>query len=130
MKTLSIIITCAVIAISSSLSAQSSDKALDGKSYQIKAWSSDNDQLKTPETLVFKDGKVDAPVCHMYGFYEAEYRTFEKSGETYFNFSSKSDSEGTIVFAGTVKDHRIEGTYTWLKEGQSDLVYQFEGSTK
>jgi hypothetical protein len=101
---------------------------LDGKSYSISVVGSPNYDLMTPDHLVFKAGKADAPMCHMYGFYATPYVTNEKDGMTSFSFICESKTEGSVYFSGVVTDSCIVGTYIWKKNGREDLEYKFEGT--
>ena len=104
------------------------DIPLDGKRFSITIVSSNDDNMKTPEELIFRGGKVDAPVCHLYGFQAASYQTVNNAGVISFSFTNDSEDEGTLYFTGMVNGEKICGTYLWKKEGREDLVYRFEGA--
>ena len=126
MTALSVIITCLAVTITSTAFAQT-DKVLDGNEFIVKTIDGPDVNLETPQNLIFARGKADAPVCHMYGFYEAPYDAYEKDGVIYFSFTNESESEGKLVFNGYVTDNKIKGSYVWQKQGREDLKYDFEG---
>ena len=109
------------------LSAQLGSGPLDGKSYKIEAWDVTKSNLKTPDRLVFSNGMVDAPVCHEYGFFATPYTSYEKDGKLYFEFTSESQSEGTVTFKGEIAGDIVKGSYIWNKPDEGKLKYQYNG---
>jgi len=83
-----------------------------------------------PDQLVFKDGSFRSTACDVYGFAETPYRSTVGDGATRFEAMATSPKEGTMKWKGTVKGNRIEGTAVWIKNGQADMHYTFEGTRK
>jgi hypothetical protein len=83
-----------------------------------------------PDQLVFKDGKFRSTACDVYGFPETPYTSTVGDGATRFEAIATSPKEGTMKWKGTVKGSTIEGTAVWIKKGQADMHYTFEGKRK
>ncbi len=82
------------------------------------------------DTFLFKDGKFRSSACDTYGFAEAAYSAATKGGATSFEATTQSPREGTMKWTGTVRGDRIEGTAVWMKKGQADMSYTFQGALK
>ena len=83
-----------------------------------------------PDQLVFKDGKFRSTACDAYGFLETPYTSAVGDGATRFEATATSPKEGTMKWKGTVKGNSIAGTAVWIKKGQADMHYTFEGKRK
>jgi len=118
--------TLLVAVVSFGINAQTTT-SLDGKKFKIEAWDETKSDLKTPEELIFKNGMVDAPICHEYGFFASRYKATDEDGVIKFTFVNESEYEGELIFEGYVDGKTVNGTYTWKKEGRDDLKYQFQG---
>jgi len=127
MKNKSFIFSLFLSLITAACFGQSGSGSLDGQSYKIDTWDITKSNLKTPDKLVFENGMADAPVCHEYGFFASPYTTYEKDGRMYFQFTSDSQSEGTLAVTGEIVDGAVKGSYVWNKPDQGRLKYQFKG---
>jgi hypothetical protein len=103
--------------------------ALDGKSF-AGTFTEKGKAKGDVDTFVFKDGKFRSTACDPYGFTEATYSATTKDGATSFEATSESPKEGTMMWKGTVRGDRIDGTAVWVKKGQVDISYTFHGELK
>jgi hypothetical protein len=83
-----------------------------------------------PDQLVFKDGKFRSTACDVYGFSEAPYTSAVSDGDTRFEATATSPKEGTMKWKGSVKGNTIQGAADWMKKGQADTHYTFQGKLK
>lgn len=103
--------------------------ALDGKSF-AGTFTEKGKAKGDVDTFVFKGGKFRSTACDAYGFSEASYKAATKDGVTSFEASTESPREGAMKWKGTVRGDRIEGTAVWMKKGQADISYTFQGELK
>lgn len=85
---------------------------LDGKTFAVNT----GDKGKggsDKDTIVFRNGMFRSMACDKYGFGEGAYSATEKDGVVYFEADTASPSKGKIHWNGTVKDDKIELSYTW-----------------
>jgi hypothetical protein len=79
------------------------------------------------ETLEFHGGRFHSVGCDEYRFETGAY-TATRSAETVgFQSTTKSPTEGSIVWTGYVRGTEIEGTFVWTKTGQAPVDYWFKG---
>jgi hypothetical protein len=83
-----------------------------------------------PDQLVVRDGKFRSTACDAYGFPETAYTSAVGDGVTRFEAAATSPKEGTMKWKGTIKGSAIEGTAVWVKKGQADMHYTFQGKRK
>lgn len=99
---------------------------LDGKQYKIDLMK--DGKLDSKETLVFENGMMDALECHQYGF-SATRNNVKQAGDLItFMVISKSEKEGTMNWQGKVTGENIEGSVSWVKQGQATINYTFKGT--
>lgn len=103
--------------------------ALDGNSF-AGTFTEKGKTKGDPDTLVFKDGKFRSTACDAYGFGDAAYTATASGGGTTFEATTTSPKEGTMKWKGTVKRDAIAGTAVWMKKGQADITYTFQGALK
>ena len=100
--------------------------ALDGKTFS--GTMTEKGKAKgSNDTFTFKEGKFRSTACDPYGFTETTYSATAKDGATSFQATAESPKEGTMKWKGTVRGDRIEGTAVWMKKGQGDMSYTFQG---
>lgn len=81
-----------------------------------------------PEQLVFTDSTFDNLQCHQYGFKKSKY-TAVKDGNNYnFETTMESETEGKMIWKGTVSGDVVTGEMIWRKAGQNDIQYEFKGN--
>src|SRR4030067_546131 len=100
---------------------------LDGKIYIV--------QLKEPgkspisDSLIFRWGTFRSTACIVYGFGKGNYKTLWFDSSTTFSSKTASDSEGTMLWKGSVENNHIQGTVKWTKKDQEKPVeLTFSGS--
>ena len=109
--------------------ARAEKMALDGTTF-VGTMTEKGKTKADPDQLVFKDGKFRSTACDVYGFPETHYTSTVGDGATRFEATATSPKEGTMKWKGTVKGNTIEGTAVWVKKGQADMQYTFEGKRK
>ncbi len=107
---------------------QPASKTLDGKSFKISIADIQQADKQDPDILSFNNGKLDSESCHQYGFTAADY-TLQISNDVYsFVSTISSPAEGSMKIEGSVQDNTIKGTMVWMKAGQADIHYTFQGN--
>jgi len=96
--------------------------SLDGRKFKIE--SSTGGKVEDTENMMFQEGQVENDVCLQYGFEKAAY-SLDDQGK--FKFSLTSEKEGKMDWNGQVDGSRIIGSYVWIKAGQADIHYTFQG---
>ncbi|MFN8278695.1 MAG: hypothetical protein U0V49_00275 [Saprospiraceae bacterium] len=97
-------------------------KTLDGHQFLIE--STTGGKSEGSENMMFNAGQVENDVCKQWGFGKAAY-TIDDNG--HFKFSLTSEKEGRMDWEGNVHGSFINGQYVWIKSGQDDIHYTFEG---
>ena len=88
---------------------------LDGKRFRSRQYNDDG----TPrpwDVLVFNDGKFISENCKPYGFVEGPYWLRYDGDSVHFLAELQSPTHGTMVWRGTVKGEKIEGSLVWTKK--------------
>lgn len=99
---------------------------LDGKTFQVRVV--DPQGKEDTDTLLFRDGTFRSTACDRYGFTAAPYTVeVRPDGAMAFKSDSRSPSEGRNQWEGRVLGDRVEGSFTWTKEGQAPVKYTFDG---
>ena len=71
------------------------------------------------DTLSFKDGRFRSSACDPYGYGDGAY-TATQSGEAIaFEAETESPQYGKLLWKGTVRGPRLDGTMTMVRDGQS-----------
>ena len=119
----------AALLILSAASSGAEKMALDGATF-VGTMTEKGKTKADQDQLVFKDGKFRSTACDVYGFPETPYTSTVGDGTTRFEATATSPKEGTMTWKGNVKGNVIEGTAVWIKKGQADMHYTFEGKRK
>lgn len=119
----------AALLILSAASSRAEKMALDGATF-VGTMTEEGKAKADPDQFMFKDGKFRSTACDAYGFSETVYTSTVGDGATRFEATATSPKEGTMKWKGTVKGNRIEGSAVWIKKGQADMRYTFEGNRK
>lgn len=110
------------------LAAAASAGDLDGMTFAVMVDDPGADE-PTEDTLIFEDGMFRSVACDEYGFDWASYSTEAMAaGIVRFEATAESEEEGSNHWVGKVFENRIEGTFTWTKEGQDPIEYSFAGA--
>ena len=129
-KLLLFVLAVFLIAIYAELNTAYADNALDGKTYSVKLSYKDKDGEPTDDELIFKDGTFFSTDCKQYGFKPAPYETETQGDITMFGSLLESEKEGKAYWEGRIEGDSIKGRLVWVKKGQDQEVYKFEGSLK
>lgn len=97
---------------------------LDGRTFKIESFT--GGKSEGMENMIFKAGKVENDVCTQWGFSDAPYTYDPKSGV--FKYTLTSASEGRMDWEGTVSANAVSGKMVWVKAGQNDIHYTFQGA--
>lgn len=68
------------------------------------------------DRLVFSNGAFSSAVCKKYNFAEAPYWTRKDGDAIHFLAELTSPTDGTMVWKGTIRGDRLEGTMRWTKK--------------
>ena len=102
---------------------------LDGKQFNITL--STGGKVEGSEVLTFKNKAVESSECLKYGFAASPYTcAAAKDGPLAFASVMTSEKEGRMDWKGTATESQIRGTILWVKAGQADIAYTFEGQAK
>jgi len=92
--------------------------ALDGRNFDgivLKCGETSGDA----DTLSFKDGRFRSSACDPYGYGDGAY-TATQSGEAIaFEAETESPQYGKLLWKGTVRGPRLDGTMTMVRDGQA-----------
>lgn len=102
---------------------------LEGKEYNIAV--STGGKVDGTEILSFKNKAVESSECVKYGFTATPFIcTAAADGSLAFEMVMTSEKEGRMDWKGTATQSQVGGTILWVKAGQADIAYTFEGATK
>lgn len=102
---------------------------LDGKQYTITLTT--GGKVEGTEILSFKNRHVASSECLKYGFEAAAFICMPQAdGSVSFKSVMTSPKEGSMDWLGTATDNMIRGTILWIKAGQANISYSFEGPVK
>lgn len=96
--------------------AETAPKALDGKTFKGEIGQIGGDAF-SDDTWVFDNGLFASMECQKCGFPKGTYTVTREGNAIHFRTETTCPvTDAALVYTGTVKDGRIEGTYTWTKE--------------
>lgn len=107
-------------------STANSSGILDGKQFVAIV---DGDE----DVLTFQDGTFHSSSCDEYGFGRGDYIAQNTEDGIAFEAKTSSEKHGQMVWTGTVKGDKIEGSYHWTKKGwlgTKEKTKNFEGNIK
>ena len=84
---------------------------LDGKSFVAQSGEKGK-QASNKDTIVFRDGRFLSEGCSPFGFKDAPYQATVDGAAIRFH----TETHGTMVWVGTVKENTIEATNVWTRE--------------
>jgi len=67
------------------------------------------------DDLVFTNGMLHSTGCDAYGFGPGPYAATQRGDAVAFTATTKSPSEGTIEWKGTIRDGKLDATFVWKK---------------
>lgn len=98
---------------------------LDGQTFTVITVPVGNNADAALERISFNASRFDNDNCHLWGFGDAPYTAMQSGDSIRFKASTSSQKEGMMIWNGTVVNGVLSGTMVWIKEGQSDLQYNF-----
>lgn len=102
---------------------------LEGKQYTITLTA--GGKAEPPEVLSFQNKTAESSECVKYGFLATPFScTPQADGSLAFEMVMVSEKEGRMDWKGTATATQASGTVLWVKEGQADISYTFEGTAK
>ena len=100
---------------------------LDGKIYIVQLLEPGKSPIS--DSLIFRWGTFRSTAYMAYGFGKGNYKTLWFDNSTTFSSKTASDSEGTMLWKGSVQNNQIQGTVVWAKKNQEKpLELTFSGS--
>jgi len=97
---------------------QASRGALDGRNFDgivLKRGETSGDA----DTLSFKDGRFRSSACDPYGYGDGPYTATRSGDAVLFEAETESAQYGKLLWKGTVRGPRLDGTMTMVRDGQS-----------
>ncbi|GEM_PF-2198334 len=102
---------------------------LDGKQYTITLTA--GGKAEPSEILSFKNKMVESSECLQYGFAASTYTcTAAPDGSLAIETVMASEKEGRMDWKFSANENQLRGTILWVKAGQADIAYTFEGAVK
>ena len=102
---------------------------LDNKQYDITV--STGGKIDGTEVLSFKNDAVESSECIKYGFAATPYTcSAMPDGVLLLEMLMTSEKEGKMTWTCRATDKQVKGTILWVKAGQADIAYTFEGPVK
>jgi len=71
------------------------------------------------DTLSFKDGRFRSSACDPYGYGDGPYTATRSGDAVLFEAETESAQYGKLLWKGTVRGPRLDGTMTMVRDGQS-----------
>ena len=97
---------------------QASRGALDGRNFDgivLKRGETSGDA----DTLSFKDGRFRSSACDQYGYGDGPYKATRSGDAVLFEAETESAQYGKLLWKGTVRGPRLDGTMTMVRDGQA-----------
>ena len=97
---------------------QASRGALDGRNFDgivLKRGETSGDA----DTLSFKDGRFRSSACDPYGYGDGPYTATRSGDAVLFEAQTESAQYGKLLWKGTVRGPRLDGTMTMVRDGQA-----------
>jgi len=97
---------------------QASRGALDGRNFDgivLKRGETSGDA----DTLSFKDGRFRSSACDPYGYGDGPYTATRSGDAVLFEAETESAQYGKLLWKGTVRGPRLDGTMTMVRDGQA-----------
>ncbi len=99
---------------------------LEGKQYNITL--SSGGKVENSEILSFKNKAVESSECLKYGFPASAFTcTPAEDGSLTIEMVMTSEKEGRMDWKCSATESQVRGTILWVKAGQADIAYTFEG---
>ena len=109
---------------------------LDGLQFSagiIRSSEADSGNAPLGDTLVFKDGEFSSAICERCNFSSALYWIRQDGEQLHFLAELSSPTDGKMVWQGTVRDGKLEGTMRWTRKRwywTIDVEHNIRGEVK
>jgi hypothetical protein len=80
------------------------------------------------DELIFADGKCTSTALLQKGFKQAKYSAEVEPNEAEFEIELVSATNGVVVWTGEIRGTNTLGGLQWIREGRSNLMYEFSGT--
>lgn len=70
------------------------------------------------ETITFRNGRFHSSACKAYGYGDGAYKTSNGQDGLAFEAETESAQYGKLVWKGTVRGKRLDGTLTMMRDGK------------
>lgn len=96
-----------------------SNSPLDGLQFSagiVRSSEADNGNEPLRDTLNFNDGQFSSVICQRYNFSSAPYWIRREDDQVHFLAELSSPTDGKMVWKGTIRDGKLEGTMRWTRK--------------
>lgn len=100
--------------------------ALDGQTFEVQV--RDASGTEKPDQLIFAGGTFESTACAPYGFEKSGYVVEEMGGAKMFKATTKSPTDGTMEWHGTIREREVEGMAKWTNLEGKVAMHTFKGS--
>lgn len=70
------------------------------------------------DTIVFENGRFRSIACDKYGYGDGAYTTRNAGDSVRFEAQTESPKYGSLMWEGTVRGRRLDGTLTMVRDGK------------
>lgn len=70
------------------------------------------------DTIVFENGRFRSIACDKYGYGDGAYTTRNTGDSVRFEAQTESPKYGRLLWEGTVRGRRLDGTLTMVRDGK------------
>ena len=84
----------------------------------------------TADEFSFIKGKFHSSACDAFGIGTGSYTAEENNDAITFEAVTESQTDGVMVWQGTVAGDELEGTITWFREDEQRSEHWFKGTLK
>lgn len=95
------------------------ENPLDGLQFSAAITSDGDEEAQNrplEDELAFNDGQFSSLVCARYNFAAAPYWIRRDGERIHFLAEMSSPTDGTMVWKGTIRNGKLEGTMRWIKK--------------
>ena len=97
--------------------ARAETPALDGKVFVADAGEKDKAADEKGDVITFLQGKFHSSACDQWGYGKGDYKATALGDALMFEAETTSAKDGRLVWNGTVRGDKIEGTFMHYRKG-------------
>lgn len=134
-RSLLVSILASVIVITAPLTTAQTP-TLDGKVFIADAGEKGKAADEKSDVITFSEGKFHSSLCDQYGYGKGDYKTTALADTLVFDVETSSAKDGRLVWKGTVRGDKIEGTFMHYRKGgffnsnPAPVEHWFKGTIK